>query len=250
MSPVCSAILIAPSPPGPTPRSPGRRVQPRRQRGGSGLWVNDTLAKAIQTESAEALMYWFGVSANVVWRWRKTFGVSGTATTPGSRKAHRQACQAGAEEMRAKEWTDEELDEKADLAKRLGKRPGPRWTPTTGGWTAAQLALLGTDDDKVIAKTLRRSLAAVRKKRVVLKIPACSGNSGGGRGWTARELETAGHRRRRGDRQEDVLVLSLGVEEQTACDRCSRIPGPPAAEPMTARIDRIGYDLLRLTPPP
>ncbi len=201
------------------------RVQPREQRGGCGLWVNDTLVRAIRTESAEALMYWFGVSANVVWRWRKAFGVSGTATTPGTRKAHRQACRAGAEGMRAKEWTDKELDDKADLAKRLGKRPGPRWTPATGGWTPAQLALLGTDHDTAIACKLRRSLAAVRKKRVRLKIPAFSGNSGGGRGWTAKELKLLG------TDDDEVIAKKIGrtlrSEEQAVCVADPRVPGPP-----------------------
>src|SRR5262245_32276512 len=92
------------------------RVQPRGQRGGCGLWVNGTLARAIQTESAAALGSWFGVSVTVVWRWRKEFGVGGRATTPGSRRAIRSAAVRGAAAMKAKVWTDEELDAKADAA--------------------------------------------------------------------------------------------------------------------------------------
>src|SRR5437868_9835811 len=42
---------------------------------GYGLFVNDELARAIRTESAAAIIHWWGVSANTIWSWRKAFGV-------------------------------------------------------------------------------------------------------------------------------------------------------------------------------
>ena len=151
---------------------PWPRVQPLEQRGGSGLWVNDELAKAIRTESAAALRYWFGVSSGVVWKWRKSFGVGGRATTQGSKEAIHAAAKKGADAVKAKVWTDKELDAKAATAKLIGLRPGPRWTPTRGGWTPEQVALLGTDHDEAVAQKLGRTRTAVTTQRVQRKIPA------------------------------------------------------------------------------
>ncbi len=144
---------------------PWPRVQPLNRRGGCGLWVNATLRRAIRTESAQALRYWFGAAATVVWKWRKAFGVGGCATTKGSRRAIRAAARKGAEAMKAKEWSDGERDARAKLSKRLGLKPPSRWTASHGGWTKRELKLLGTDHDEAIARKIGRTRGAVTSKR-------------------------------------------------------------------------------------
>ena len=168
------------------------RCQPRGEQGGSGLWVNDDLAKAIRTESAAALRSWFGVSATVVWKWRKAFGVGGRATTRGSRAAIRVAARKGAAAMKSRGWTPDERKAKAATSRRIGLRPPPRWTPARGGWTADQIASLGTDHDEAVARRIGRSPSAVTSKRVGLKIPSYSGHVGGGRKWTEAEVALLG----------------------------------------------------------
>jgi hypothetical protein len=160
---------------------PWPRVQPRGQRGGSGLWVNTELRRAIRTESAVALKHWFGIDGRTVWRWRKAFGVGGRATR-GSKRSIRAAAKKGAAAVKAKVWTDAELDARAERAKRAGRKAPDRWTPERGGWTTDQLALVGTDYDEAIAKKLGRTRSAVTSKRVQRKIPAFSGWPGGGAG--------------------------------------------------------------------
>jgi predicted amidohydrolase len=53
-------------------------------RGGSGLLVDEELARAVRHESAAALMYWWGVSENTATLWRKAFGVEGWTATEGT----------------------------------------------------------------------------------------------------------------------------------------------------------------------
>ena len=129
--------------------------------------VNATLERAIRTESAESLRHFFGVTAGVVWRWRKAFGIP-RAGTPGSADRIAESSAKGAAAMKSKEWTAEELDRKSKLSKRLGLKPSGRWA--VGGWTDEQRALLGTDDDEVIAARVGRTKGAVRAKRAVLGI--------------------------------------------------------------------------------
>jgi hypothetical protein len=119
-------------------------------------------------------------------------GVGGRATTRGSRAAIRAAACQGAAAVRAKVWTPDELKAKAATARRIGLRPPTRWTPARGGWTADQVALLGTDHDEAIAGRIGRSPGAVTSKRVGLKIAAYSGQAGGGRSWTATEVTLLG----------------------------------------------------------
>ena len=144
---------------------PWPRVQPLGQLGGCGLLVTAELVRAIRAESAVALKHHFGVSTVTVWAWRKAFGVGGHATTEGSRIAITGAAQKGAAGIRAKKWTEGELDARAERSKALGLRPGPRWTPERGGWTAAELELLEQLPDADVAERTGRSAAAVRCKR-------------------------------------------------------------------------------------
>ena len=114
------------------------------------------------------------MTRGVVWTWRRSFGVGDRVhTTAGSRIAIRGAAIKGAAALKVKEWTDEERDAKAALAKRLDLRPGVRWTSRNGAWTARELKLLGTEDDEKIAKRIGRTVIAVRFQREWCGIPKC-----------------------------------------------------------------------------
>jgi hypothetical protein len=143
------------------------RCQKPRQRGGSGLLVNDELRRAIESESSAALVYWFGIRQETVWRWRKAFGV-GKWDTPGSQRLHGVLSRAGANGMKVKGWTAVERRRRSRTAKRLklvrfmqpcskpnGSRP----------WTRAELRMLGPQPDTEIAKCTGRTVNAVRQKR-------------------------------------------------------------------------------------
>jgi hypothetical protein len=69
--------------------------------------------------------------------------------------------------MKSKEWTADERDLKSKLSK--GLKPTDRWA--VGGWTDEQLALLGTDDEVIVAR-VGRTKGAARAKRAVPVIRA------------------------------------------------------------------------------
>lgn len=144
------------------PEGPGRVGRP-------SLVVTRDLERAIRTESALALKHHFGIQTTLAWRYRKWLGVEGHIKTPGSRHLQQEVSEKGAAGIKAKEWTDEELDRKAEAAKRCGTRPGERWSELR--WTADQDALLGTDDDEVIGARIGRTAAAVRSRRQLKKVP-------------------------------------------------------------------------------
>src|ERR1051326_2334375 len=66
-------------------RFPWLRCKGLYRQGGDGLLLDDELARAVRTESALAIMYWWGVSERVVWRWRRFLGVKHFGT-PGSQR--------------------------------------------------------------------------------------------------------------------------------------------------------------------
>lgn len=149
---------------------PWPRVRAVGSRGGSGLWVDEALARAVRTESAAAIMYWFGVGPKAAWSWRRVLVGGPKFGTPGSRAAHSRACAAGAAALRAKEWSEAEADARAERSKRLGIRPPDRWAGR-GGWTAREVALLGALPDAAVAARVGRSAEAVRAKRRRAGVP-------------------------------------------------------------------------------
>jgi hypothetical protein len=136
------------------------------QRGGSaGLLVEDELARAIKSESALALMYWWGVTKWTVWNWRKLLGVEGPAGTPGSQRLIQAAARRGAEAMRAREFTEAEREQRRRQA--LEQDQGRYLVPGYHGprWTPEERALLGTMPDAELAKRIGKSETAVRNMR-------------------------------------------------------------------------------------
>jgi hypothetical protein len=123
------------------------RVLPAGGRGDPGLLVTTELRRAIRTESAEALKHWFGISTLVAWKLRTWAGVEGHTRTAGSRRLQQEVSERGAAGMKAKVWTEAELDARSELAKSLGLKPTGRWG--RDGWTPEPDALLGTDHDDV-----------------------------------------------------------------------------------------------------
>jgi len=150
------------------------RCRALHHRGGSGLLVTEELRRAIVSESAAALKHWFGVSTKAVWNWRREFGV-GQLGTPGSREVvaelnwaknpYPAGVRLTAAECRRRRRTAAELG----LGQYLVGANVKRWQGR--GWTAEQLALLGTAPDADLAVQLGKTRSAVRSKRSMRKVP-------------------------------------------------------------------------------
>jgi hypothetical protein len=143
--------------------------------GGSGILLDEELARAVRHESAAAVCFWWGVSEGVVWRWRKALGVTRT-NCEGTRRLTRAASELGAAELRGKELPPEQVERRRRTALELGLGRnlvkgyhGPRWT-------RAQLWMLGRLPDEEVARRTGRSREAVRGKRKALGIPNPASN--------------------------------------------------------------------------
>jgi hypothetical protein len=132
--------------------------------GGSGILLDEELARAVRHESAAAIMFWWAVTDGVVWRWRKALGV-GRADTEGSRRLIQAAAEMGAAEQRGRELPPEQVERRRRTAreKNLAQylQPGyhgPRWTQE-------QPQLLGAEPDVVIAAKVGRKAEVVLSMR-------------------------------------------------------------------------------------
>ena len=155
-------------------RIPWPMCKPLEGYGRPRILVDDELARAIRTESAAALMYWWGVGDKQVCRWRQAFSIDRTCT-PGSARLVGAAAQLGADAMKKRDWTEEDREEKRrraielNLGKQLslGYNLGP-W------WSLDELSLLGTAPDEEVAKRIGRTKNAVRVQRTRLGIATAS----------------------------------------------------------------------------
>jgi hypothetical protein len=136
------------------------------KRGGSGILVDETLARAIRTESAIALKHWFGIGTWAAWNWRKGLEVT-RKSNAGTMRLMRAAAEKGAEYMRGRKMPKSYCDRKRELAIRLNLRKhliGAK--PSRGrAWTPEELKLVGTAPDQEIARKIDRTAQAVRMKR-------------------------------------------------------------------------------------
>jgi hypothetical protein len=146
----------------------------KRNAGSNSLYVDETLKRAILTESALALSYWFGVSPRLVSRWRKGFGVTSKFGTEGSKRLNRAASAKRAAAVRGKklDLSAEERKKRARRGRKMMKRLRKEGTlnPDLRPWTKEELALLGTMPDRDLAARLERSYQSVRRKRKALGI--------------------------------------------------------------------------------
>jgi hypothetical protein len=154
--------------------------------GGSGLLVNEELARAVQHESAIAIKFWWSVSTKTVWWWRQALGVT-NQNNEGSRRLVQAAAEAGAAVMAYKGCSDEECEARAIRSNELNLARflktgyhGPLWKPE-------ELALLGTMPDADLAARLGKTPTAVRVMRSRLGIANPTTTH-----WTAEELALLG----------------------------------------------------------
>jgi hypothetical protein len=150
-------------------RIPWPRCTVPRRGGGSGLLIDEELARAIRTESAEAIKYWFGIGTHGVWNWRKAFEVKHWGT-PGSQRLQLDLIAKASAVTRGKKLPKAAVEERRGRATRLNLGRflkhgyhGPRWTEE-------QLALLGTMCDEDVAARTGKSTSAVRQRRTRLGI--------------------------------------------------------------------------------
>jgi hypothetical protein len=128
------------------------------------LLLDDELARAVRTESAAAVGYWWGVSEGVVWRWREVLGVD-RMNNAATHQLIKASAKAGAVIAKAREFTIMERQMKSQDAQRLNLVRNFRTGYQGPRWTAEQLALLNTLSDDEVARQTGRTPNAVRIMR-------------------------------------------------------------------------------------
>ena len=177
--------------------SDGRISWPRCRRldtrGGSGLLVDEELARAVRLESSLAIQRWWGVTEHTVWMWRQALGVE--RYNDGSARLRNDLNIELGRALKGKRLPPEQVERRRQTAKELGLRPVQR--PGGRPWTAKELRLLGTMPDDELAARIGRTERAVRVMRLRHGIPVAKDRRRrehhvGGRTWTDSELALLG----------------------------------------------------------
>ena len=139
--------------------------------GGSGLLVDEELTRAVMNESEAPSRHWWGASVSTVRWWRRTLGVTRT-NNPGTHRLITASAKRGAAYNREREYTAEERAARSKTARRLNlAHHTHRHAAENPGWSAVDLALLGTMPDDEVARLTGKSHNAVRLRREKLGIP-------------------------------------------------------------------------------
>jgi hypothetical protein len=137
---------------------------------GTGLIVDEELARAVRCESALAVSYWWGVSTTTVVKWRKALEVNRRNNEGSQLLIHAATAQAREAALEVG-VTGEERERRSRQATGMQLwRFGP---PVTCGrpWPPEHIALLGTTPDPEVARRTGHTLNAVRLKRRGLGVP-------------------------------------------------------------------------------
>jgi hypothetical protein len=142
------------------------------ERGHPSLLVDEELARAIRTEAAAAVMFWWGVSVGVVWRWRKALDVTRT-NNPGSVRRQRAASAMGADATRGVALPTAQLERRSGIARELNLgrfllKGFNGLNPKARAWTAEEDEAVRTLPPREVVRRTGRSLDAVYWRRGVL----------------------------------------------------------------------------------
>jgi hypothetical protein len=175
---------------------------------GSGILVDEELARAVRSESAAAVMYWWGVTGSTVWLWRLALGVERPTATEGTRRLRRAVSEKIAAKLRGKPLPPEQVERRRRTALELNTAHYLKRTRAARAWPAWQLQLLGTALDEEVAARIGRSPDAVRHMREKQGIPNPSGH-----GWTEAELA------RLGTAPDEEVAAQIGRTPGAVCQK-------------------------------
>jgi hypothetical protein len=127
---------------------------------------------AIQTETAEAIRHWFGVTHNTVWKWRKRFGIRQRGT-PGSARLYEATAKLAGDATRGKTLSKKATRDrrKRAIELNLAQHLRSHYHKNRRNWVPIGISLRGTMPDTRLARQLGCTRDEVRRERQRREIP-------------------------------------------------------------------------------